>query len=144
MQQNNFRHTTFTVLLLLCFNATVLAQRQPQQDASPQAMHDIYMAQANKKRLVGWTMIAGGTVLTVGGIAKMMSPAFEGQSKTSPGLLWMPAAGILSTLGGIPMVMSGKKLEKKADMILQGERVFISPHTRWQLHYPAIAIRIRL
>lgn len=129
-------------IILLVFTAQFAAGQKKDPGASPQALHDMYMEQATKKRIIGWTMFGGGLALTIGGVAKTMSPAFRNVSKSDPRLIWLPAAGIISTIGSIPMLMSAKKLDRKADMILKGDNAVLIPNSNWQQSYPAVAIRI--
>lgn len=136
------RIVSFIILLVFTIQFAVAQKKDP--GASPQALHDMYMEQATKKRIIGWTMFGGGLAFTLGGVAKSMSPTFKGVPKTDPRLIWLPAVGIISTIGSIPMLMSAKKLDRKADMILKGDNAFISPNSNWSQSYPAIGLRIYL
>jgi hypothetical protein len=132
----------FIIFLLVTTKFAAAQKKDP--GASPQAMHDMYLEQATKKRIIGWTMVGGGTAMIIGGIAKSMSPTFKDIPKTDPKLLWLPAAGLLSTIGGVTMVLSAKKLDRKADLMLKGEGAMLIPNSNWTESYPALTVRIRL
>lgn len=121
----------------------LLAQRQKEQMASPQALSDRYMAKANNNKVMGLIMTGGGISMTLGGLAKMQSPAFEGVSKSDMRLLWLPVAGVLTTLTGALTVKSSKTWRKRANMILMDENVFLVPD-RPAFRYMGAGIRVTL
>ncbi len=133
------------LLSFLVFAGNLLAQKRKDGEmASPQALHDQYIQQANNKKMLGFVMLTGGVALTVGGLAKMRAPSFEGVSKTDPRLLWLPVVGILSSAASFPMMSSSKKLRKKAAFVLQEETVFIGNKALPHLVYPSLGIRITI
>lgn len=137
-------------VLLLLLTVLVLAHdtiAQKRKDAgmsSPQALHDQYIQQANNKKMLGFVMLTGGVALTVGGLAKMRAPSFEGVSKSDPRLLWLPVVGILSTAASFPMMKSSKRLREKAVMALEDESAFMGNQRLPFSTYPALSLKIRL
>lgn len=130
-----------TFILLISFSVQYAAG---QEKTSPQALHDTYMEQAKKKRIIGWTMFGTGMAMTLGGVAKSMAPGFEGVPKTDPRLLWLPVVGILTTLGSFPMLSNANKLERKGEYYLRSDNAFTTPGQRFVPDYPAIGVRFRI
>jgi len=132
------------LLCLLLLNSSLLmAQKKQKEDwkSSPLAMHDKLISQANSKRFGSWVLMLAGTSITLGGIAKYISPATANWSNSDPRLIWLPAVGILTTVASIPMSNSAKKTRKKAYAVLEGSAYLGNqkiPITR----YPALGIKI--
>jgi hypothetical protein len=132
-------------LLFLTFCGNLFAQKQKQGEmASPQALHDQYVQQANNRQMMGYVLLTGGVALTVGGIAKMKAPSFQNVSKGDPRLLWLPVVGILSTAASFPMMKSSRKLREKAVMALDDESAFIGNQRVPFQSYPALRLTIPL
>lgn len=133
------------LLTFLVFAGNLLAQKRKDGEmASPQALHDQYIQQANNKKMLGYVLFSGGIALTVGGLAKMRAPSFETVSKTDPRLLWLPVVGILSTAASFPMIKSSKRIREKAAMALDNESAFIGNQPVPFSSYPALTLRISL
>jgi hypothetical protein len=133
------------LLTVLVFALDTIGQKRTDPGmSSPQALHDQYIQQANNKKMLGFVMLTGGVALTVGGLAKMRAPSFEGVSKTDPRLLWLPVVGILSTAASFPMMKSSKRLREKAVMALDDESAFIGNQRLPFSTYPALSLKIRL
>ena len=135
----------FLSIILSCTFSEVFAQKKGKEDwkSSPLSMHDKMISKANSKRFTSVGMMTIGLSVTLGGIAKSISPAFKDLPKTDIRMLWLPVTGILTTIAAYPMSRSSKKMRKKAWEVLEQSASFGNqkqPFTR----YPAIGLKISL
>jgi len=134
------------LLIVLLTNATAsFSQKKGKEDwrSSPLAMHDKMISQANTKRMASSGMLLVGFSLTLGGVAKYISPAFANTPKPDPRLIWLPVAGVLTTIAAYPIAKSSKKIRKQAWQILEQSASLDNqkqPFTR----YPAVGLKISL
>ncbi len=132
--------------IVLLTNATAsFSQKKGKGDwrSSPLTMHDKMISQADTKRMASSGMLLLGFTLTAGGVAKYISPAFKEIPKSDLRLLWLPVAGVLTTIASFPMARSSKKIRKQAWQILEQSASLGNqkqPFTR----FPAVGLKISL
>lgn len=114
------------------------------ENLSPQAQHDAYLQKANNQKLLGWFALGLGSSMVLGGTAKMMSNSFKDVSKTDMRLLWLPAAGVLTTVGSFFIVKNSKEKRKKAAMILEKESAQLGHPQHVPYCYPTVGIRVSI
>lgn len=139
------RSFVLSLIFLTAFNLCSSAQKKEIKDwkNSPQAIHDKLISQANGKKFVSLGMVVVGVSVTLGGVAKSISPAFKEVPKTDIRVLWMPVAGILTTIAAYPMARSGRAARKKAWQVLEQSASMGNPSQPF-IRYPAIGLQISL
>lgn len=130
-------------ILSLCTFCKVLAQNKANDDwkNSPLSIHDKLISKSNAQRFTSVGMLTVGMSLTLGGIAKSISPGFKDVPKTNIRLLWLPVTGILTTIASFHMSKSSKKNRKKAWQVLE-QSASIGNQKQPFSRYPAIGLRI--
>jgi hypothetical protein len=114
------------------------------ENLSPQAQHDAYVQMANNQKLLGWFALGLGSSMILGGTAKMMSNGFKDVPKTDIRLIWLPAVGVLTTVGSYFIVKNSKEKRKKAAIILEKESAQLG-HPQHVPHcYPTVGIRVSI
>jgi hypothetical protein len=135
------------LLIIILFSCApgLWAQKKGKDDwkSSPLAMHDKLISQADAKRFASWGMITFGVSMTLGGYAKLISPAFKDVPKTNVRMLWLPVTGILTTIAAYPMSRSSKKIRKKAWEVIE-QSAYIGNQKQPFARYPAIGLKISL
>ena len=114
------------------------------ESLSPQARHDLYIQKSNNQKLLGWFSLGLGSSLILGGAAKMMSESFKDVPKTDIRLIWLPAAGILASVGSYFIIKDSKQMRKKAALMLQQESTHIGHPQHIPFAYPTVGIRISI
>jgi hypothetical protein len=146
----------FSIILLLVICNSISAQKTQKIDSknskkqkienlSPQAKHDAYIQKANNQRVLGWFTLGLGSTLILGGTAKMMSDGFKDVSKTDIRLIWLPAAGIIASVGSFFIIKDSKNKRKKAALLLQQESTQIGhPQNIPNFYYPTVGVRLTI
>ncbi len=114
------------------------------ENLSPQARHDLFIQKSNNKKMLGWFSLGLGGSMILGGTAKMLSESFKDVPKTDIRLIWLPAAGILASVGSYFIIKDSKQMRKKAALMLQQESTHIGHPQHIPLAYPTVGIRISI